>query len=159
MTDAILSEARRQELDRLFAQFNGSVTPEQVVAFARDPETALHGVFEWDDTEAAARYRVNQAQQYLRVAVRLIERPNEEPVRVRAFVSLPSDRGANGYRRTEDVMADPTRRAEILALAEREFRFYRKRFQHLKELSVVFEAADEAFAGRGSAGRDWLGKA
>lgn len=36
---------------------NGRLTPQLVVNAAKNPKSALHSRFEWDDTKAAARYR------------------------------------------------------------------------------------------------------
>ena len=40
----------------------GGLTPDLVLETARDPTSPLHQCFEWDDTVAAHRYRVDQAR-------------------------------------------------------------------------------------------------
>lgn len=141
-----LVAARRAEVESIAAAHGGLATPEAVVAFAENPSTALHSCFEWDDSEAAKKYRLVQAAEVIRVTVTLIEAPDGTPTRIRAFVSLPSDRGVNGYRRTVDVLADPDQRAELLTMAQREYKAYRTRYQHLNELAVLFAAGDQVFA-------------
>lgn len=67
---------------------NGQLTPALVLSEARDPEHPLHRRFIWDDTEAAERYRLHQAQVLIRSVNVVIERaPNTPPIKVRAFVS------------------------------------------------------------------------
>ena len=44
----------------------GRLTPESVVAAARDPQSPLHDRFEWDDTAAANAWRLVQARQLIR---------------------------------------------------------------------------------------------
>ena len=91
----------KSELERLFLE--GLLRPADVVEAARDPESPLHSHFEWDDTEAAEKWREEQARQLIR-NVR-IEVGTSSPVLVRAFVSLPVDRqNGAGYRRFEDVI-------------------------------------------------------
>lgn len=45
---------------------DGKLTPKGVVAAARDPAHPLHSYFEWDDAQAAAAYREDQARQLIR---------------------------------------------------------------------------------------------
>jgi hypothetical protein len=49
--------ARLAELRQIEQKAGGVLQPESVVDFARNPKTALHGAFTWDDTEAARKYR------------------------------------------------------------------------------------------------------
>ncbi len=139
-TPAELARQRREELDALVAQHGGTITPAQVVAFAADPATALHTVFCWDDTEAARRFREVQAAQYLRAVVRFVPRPNDEPVAVRAYVHLSSDRGEHLYRPVVSVLDDDAQRAQLVADAMRELHAFRAKYQHLSELAGVFDA-------------------
>lgn len=134
-----LGAARRVELDALLAQHGGTITPAQVVAFAKNPETALHGVFEWDDGEAAQKYREVQAARYIRAVARIIERPGTKPVRVRAFVSLPEEQG---YRDINGVLEDPESRDALLRQALRELAAFRAKYKNLQELAAIFAAAD-----------------
>ena len=60
----------------------GTLTPELVVDVARDPEHPLHSRFEWDDSIAAEKWRLEQAGQLLRVTFR----PDPgKPTDLRAF--------------------------------------------------------------------------
>jgi len=45
---------------------NGTLTPEIVVADAQDPDSPLHGEFEWDDAHAAHQHRLDQARRIIR---------------------------------------------------------------------------------------------
>lgn len=44
----------------------GKLTPQDVVNEARDPANPLHAHFEWDDTAAAASWRIEQARTLIR---------------------------------------------------------------------------------------------
>ena len=77
------------ELKVIQEKHGGIISPAHVVAFAKNPKTALHSQFTWDNTIAGREYRLWQARQLIRVRVHfepLIEK------RIRTFVSLPSDR-------------------------------------------------------------------
>lgn len=135
---------RAEELQLIADANGGTLTPEAVVDFASDPETALHSAFEWDDTEAARLYRLEQAEKVIRVTVTIIERPQEPPIRVRAFVSLSTDRKDSGvYRRIEDVMADDHMNEILLADAMRELSSLKKKYAHLQRLRKAWDVIEE----------------
>lgn len=133
-----------EELEVIAEKHNGFVRPIDVVEYASDPDTALHNEFEWDDTEAARKYRLHQARNILHVYVRMETPPGKES-EVRVFVSLPSNRNEEGgYRPTARVMNDKEARAELLELALAELRSFRnnRRFKLLTELQDVWNAID-----------------
>lgn len=128
----------QKELLSLAAKHGGKVTPEQIVAFAENPETALHSRFCWDDNEAAKRFRILQAERILRVTV-FVEPRTEKTVRV--FLSLPDDRAKSGaYRRTVDVLSDAQMRRQMLNAAIAELAAFQKKYAAFQELSAVFAA-------------------
>jgi len=45
---------------------HGRITPNSVVDDARDPDSPLHGFFQWDDSKAAEAYRLDQARALIR---------------------------------------------------------------------------------------------
>lgn len=116
----------------------GLITPEQVVEAARDPKSPIHDRFTWDDTEAARKYRLEEARALIRVSVTVVENIAGP---IRAFCSLPTDRlSGQGYRLTAAVMSDADQRAQMLACALEELRAFQQRYQELQELAEVFAA-------------------
>lgn len=131
-----------EELEMLRDQHGGVVPPEAVVEFARDPATALHAKFEWDDEKAAHEHRLNQARFLLRTIVKYEEHVHE-PVRV--YVSLPSDRKpGGGYRVLAQVMSDEDRRAELMRMALTELCAVKRKYAQLSALNPVFREIDKA---------------
>ena len=68
---------------------NGVYTPDGIVEAARDPANPLHPQFEWDDTVAGHRYRLNQARALIRVCqpkVEYITVEQEQPTEVEVIV-------------------------------------------------------------------------
>lgn len=122
----------------------GIVLPERVVEFARNPETALHSKFTWDDTEAARQYRLWQARQIIRVTVRMVQLPERlEPTQVRAYVSLPDDRKCGGgYRSITKVMDSDDLRQQLLDAAKEELATFRRKYRDIKELAEINQAID-----------------
>lgn len=126
-----------EELDRIY-QRDGVVSPEAVVKDNTDPSAPLHGCFEWDDTKAAHKYRVSQAQHIIRTIVTIPDAsPQKEPVR--AFVNVSSD-----YHPTRVVMENSDMRNELLASALAELKAFQRKYSALSELSGVFDAINKA---------------
>ncbi len=122
----------------------GILMPASVVEFAKNPETALHSQFEWDDGAAAQEYRIWQARHVIRLNV-TVTGADTEPVR--AFVSLSSDRGGlGGYRSTVDVIENDLQREIMLADALAELRRVQRKYKGLTALRKVWEALDDAAA-------------
>lgn len=121
----------------------GILTPKEVVEVATPEDHPLHKYFIWDDTEAARRFRLEQARSLLRVAVTVIGK-DEKPIR--AYVSLVDDRqrttnGDSEYRCTIDVLNDDALRKQLLKQAFAEFEGYREKYEQLSELAPLFKTA------------------
>lgn len=129
------------ELKRIADEHGGQLRPLDVVDAARELTSPLHVHFEWEDSVAAERYRVNQARQLIRVTVEWIGNPNEA-VSTRVFVSLSTDRDskAGGYRATVDVLSDEAYRQQLLADAMEDMRRFQAKYRALTELMRVFDA-------------------
>lgn len=127
------------ELSRLATENGGVLEPERVVAAASAETSPLHKYFEWSDSKAAAKFRLNQARELIRVVVQYVG-PERDSVPCRVFVSLTSDRREGGYRVMADVLSDDVMRARLLADALEEMRRFEIKYAKLKELSRVIEA-------------------
>jgi hypothetical protein len=84
----------------------GFITPEAVVDKARPPTSIIHKCFEWDDKNAAEKYRLHQAGNLIRnlVVVNVIE--NEPITHVRAFVNIKGE-SERGYKTISTVVHNP----------------------------------------------------
>jgi len=125
-------------------QNNGFVDPAAVVDFARDETTALHSRFEWDDTEAAERYRIWQARMIIRMELVVVP-SSEKPSK--AFISLVADRRAEsdkGYRFMVDVLSNVDLREQMLKEARRDMLIFKRKYSQLKELANIFAEMDKA---------------
>lgn len=122
----------REHLQAIHDQF-GSLTPELVVETASDPKHPLHDRFDWDDTVAAQKWRLEQAGQLLRVTYR----PDPtKPTDLRAFVAVKGeDSHRADYIPTETAMADPFTRQLVLRAMDREWKAFKRRYQHMAEFA------------------------
>ena len=135
-----MTSKHMKELIRLSKKNNGLLLPEEVVKAARDPSSPLHNNFDWDDTEAAEKWRLEQARQLIRVSVQVLAGTNETH---RVFVSLENDRGKNGYRLLVDVLGDDDLRRRLLDQAFKELKHFQDKYHEIEELIPVFNKIDE----------------
>jgi len=147
-----LTEQQQTELrEILHKNANPVLQVKQVVERARNPKSSLHSCFEWDDAKCGEQWRLEQARELIRFSIIVIENPNKEmnigkitPTHVSEFVSLRRDRirPGGGYRVLKDVLQDAELRSELLEQALEEFKLWKNKYQRLKELSAIFEAAE-----------------
>ncbi len=141
-----LGKAEVEELQAIAAR-DGTLKPASVLDAARDPASILHKHFEWDDTAAAEAHRLAQAGMLIRKArVTITPREGAPSVNVRAFVSLEADRGKEGYRTIEAVIASPALMREMLAAALHELVALKRKYSELSELTGVFAEVDRLLA-------------
>lgn len=133
------SEKITEELSLIEAKNGGILRPEDVVEFAKNPETALHSEFEWDNDKAAYLHRVWKARYLIRTVVTYIE-ANEEKRPVNVYVSLTPDRerSGGGYRKLVTVLSNSEMRNQLLQDAMKELEIFQQKYQNIKELYGIF---------------------
>ena len=106
--------------------------PADVVEAARDPDTPAHSKFDWNDTRAAHKWRLQQAEELIREVYTV-----EAGERVPYFVSLLPDRQqpGGGYRRLTDVLSSKALREQLLLTAQSELRSWSTRHEILSKLA------------------------
>jgi len=134
----------KQELEKVRVVHKGRLLPKHVVEAARNPASALHSKFEWDDTVAAQAYRLQQAGKLIQSVTFLPEGAKEA---IRAYVSLSSDRmSRSGFRATIDVLSDAELKAQLIADAKNELLGFQQRYDRIRkvvEMRPVFRAIEK----------------
>ncbi len=132
-----MNQAQHEELKRLAAEApSGLLTAESVVEHAKKEDSPLHELFEWDDSEAAKLFRIQQARQTIRAFVRYEPRINRN---VRGLVSLPTDRlNEGGYRETEKVVQRPEWVAELVSEVSAKVRGMKDSYSYLHQLDPLW---------------------
>ena len=89
--------------------------PERVVTWAeKHRKSVLYSRFEWEDTEAARLYRLDQARSIIRVSCRITyEREDDIQVTVRGYKSLTTN-DDGGYSQTGTLMNQEETRLQLL---------------------------------------------
>lgn len=113
---------------------DGYLTPEQVLEAARPAQSPLHSHFEWDDSAAAAKYRLAQAGHLIRSCKWTIETRDDETVKVRRFAHVADA----GYMPLESALGDQSSRDVVLAQARRELAAFRRKYAALVDVDALF---------------------
>ena len=120
-------------------QIGEEVKPEQVLNKARDEKSELHKCFEWNDSSAAEKYRLNQAREVIRHLI-VIHRDDEdtgkEPIQFRVMMKNERDRDS-GYKQTVVMVRDEDEYRKLLEQAYAELHCFKKKYSCLSELSEI----------------------
>jgi len=141
-------QAAYEAVEKIRLKNNGDLKPEDVVDAARRPRHVLHNDFEWDDTIAAEKHREERARLIIRSFV-VVECERQVPeyrayeIRVRPADDASQTKSRKVYGRTEDIMADPDDRRELLESALRDLRNFRRRYAQLQELAALMPIIDD----------------
>ena len=115
-----------------------SATTAQILDKARDKQTELHKCFDWDDAEAAEKWRLQQARHI--VCNLVIKEKSDIPrSEVRVFFKTDAD---SGYKPTVMIMQDKDEYRKLLDRALAELNSFRAKYKTLVELDGVFDAID-----------------
>lgn len=118
---------------------DGEVTKEAFLDASRPEDSPTHACFEWDDTEAAEKYRLHQAQNTILDLKITIERSDEKPISAPALLNISSEKHAV-YRETEKALSIEESRAIVLKNAMKELESFSAKYSALSELAEVFAA-------------------
>lgn len=104
------------ELERIYRR-DGEVSPESILESARSPKSPLHQYFEWDDSLAAERYRLEQARQMImrsKLIVQLVEARKKPPTNVTVRKFLPTGQKTRKFKMRPEVLSDDDARAALI---------------------------------------------
>lgn len=138
-------EAQRagEELERIEGKY-GAVRAGDVVRESSAQAAVLHPLFEWNDTTAARKYRLRQAQEIIQNLVTVVRvLPNEPPKSIRTFVSIePTPQEKSAYITVATVLSNEEYTAQMLQNALEELAAFRQKYANLRELTDVIRAID-----------------
>lgn len=125
----------------------GTVSPSDLLNHAKASNSAIHDVFDWDDTTAAESWRIQQAGHLLRSLVVTVEIKKGESRSLRAFVNV-THRDQRGYTSLAHAMSDKELRAQVVDQAWQELLAWRNKYSDYSELAKVRSAIDAVAASR-----------
>ena len=135
-----------REVQKVNNDSGGEPPDGALVEHARDVNSVLHNDFEWDDTIAAHKQRVETEKKIKRSLVYVCRRESDQPeeakvVRVFSSVKRTDEDGytTRFYLNTVDAMKDPVYREQIIANAQRELQQFHNKYHSLLELADVLD--------------------
>lgn len=128
----------REQMQSIYDK-HGRLEPALVVQEASDAGHPLHNRFEWDDSVAAHKYRLDQAHELI-TSIKITFRKAEdtEDRSVRAFHAVRDGQGF-AYEPVEKVVHNPVIREVVLADMEREWRQLYQRYQTFTEFATMVQ--------------------
>ena len=104
-----------EELDKIKSKEN--LTPESVVGVAKNKKSVLHKYFEWDNDEAAEKWRLQQARNIVNHIIEIVViRGKEEETK--AFFAVVTQEKENVYVGRAEAMKVPSYRKQLLGQME-----------------------------------------
>ncbi len=111
-----------------------------VVEKAKDKNSEMHSIFEWDDSVAGVEYRKIQAGKMVRNLVIVRNDETEEKTNVRYFVS--TGKRDSTYTPTRLVIRNQDAYEELLKRALAELRAFKEKYSTLAELEEILALID-----------------
>ena len=116
-----------------------SATPAEILERATDESTELHKCFEWDDSIAAGKYRLQQARRVVQFLVIKEEQVPENRPEIRFFHVTKTN---GGYKQTSIIVRKDDEYKALLEKAMSELRAFKAKYSCLSELQEIFELID-----------------
>lgn len=115
----------------------GKFTPMEVLEKAKDETTELHKCFEWNDSIAAEKYRLEQAKNIIRMLV--YEKETKEQAVVRYYAKTETK---HVYQPTKQFLVQEDEYQGLLRRALAELEAFKNKYHTLTELESIFDAME-----------------
>lgn len=149
---ASFNKAMAQQLGRILEGLGESPTPKQLVDAARSKSSPIHGLFEWDNTVAAERWRLSQARNHINhlEIVIVCDGERQHTKAYHSVVIATDDSADRCYASAVSVRRSSDLSKQVIATATEELAYWRKRYdEYSRVFSGVFKAADKIIAKNG----------
>lgn len=113
----------------------GGLTAKRLLDASRPEDAPLHDEFEWNDGEAAEKHREQQARHIINSLTIVVE---EKPV-TRAFVNIRV--AGPAYESINVIVQQEDKYAALLDQCKKELQAFLKKYNSIKELAPVADAA------------------
>lgn len=118
---------------------NKLLTPENIVEQAKSKDSALHDMFEWDNTKASEQWRLQQARVLLNEIKVIVD---EKELFAFENVSIDIDEEDNGKERIyvtrDEIFSNVRYKKQILKQAINAINHWQEKYNEYKELKPIF---------------------
>lgn len=132
-----------EKVGKIFEQMEkdyGEVTSIRVLEEARPEDSILHPIFEWDDTVAAERYRLEQARKLINNIEIEIEPTSDDdkPTTITAFVDVGESKRAR-YVNITTAFQNEEMKEVVFQNALNELKAFEEKYRKFTEFDRLFE--------------------
>lgn len=129
-----------EALAKIADEKNGELTPQAVLDAARIKTSPLNPHFEWNDSVAAEKYRLDQARNLIRIV--RVEDDTAEDGTSPAYISI-NDGDGRAYRALDTVKRSVDLQIALLKQARRDLEAWEKRYRDLGDICKHVKEARE----------------
>ena len=154
------TETKKKRVGELLLELaernGGELTPEKVLETARDKNSGLHHLFEWDNEKASEQYRIWQASALIRRIRVTVAAQDEKVYRIRVFQNICPERENDidvdndkpgppkgVYITMKDALTDHS--DQVLAAAKRDARAFQQKYAALAAVAPIIESISLVF--------------
>lgn len=128
----------KADAQKVYEEIGDNQIPlQEMVDRARDENSELHKCFEWNDSIAAEKYRLQQARTILAMLRFKPKKEGEQSVRV---FSLTTEKST--YQPTKQFLVQADEYQDLLKRALAELEAFKRKYSTLSELEEVFKAIE-----------------
>jgi hypothetical protein len=103
-----------EELARITDINNGELTPKAVLEAAAEEDSVLNELFEWDNSKAAYKYRINQARDLISHITQVVVIEGKQS-KQRSFFSVRTEKAEKAYVTVETAVKSNDYRIQLLS--------------------------------------------
>ena len=129
---------------------HGQATKENFLEVSRPEDAPTHCLFEWDDSVAAEKYRLDQSRHIINGLRVVYVNNDKEDTKVPAFINVAPPKEKCVYESIETALRHEGKREIILNRLRGELDAFIIRNQHIEELADLLAEASEKARKRGN---------
>lgn len=132
-----------EHIEQLSAEYE-TITPQLLVDNARPEGAVMHPLYEWDDSIAAEKYRVQQSTHIMSELVIVhveetdVDEDDKKPVMVRAFHSVSNHRETANYQPIAKIIENEEMESQVLQNARKDLESFQRKYQGLIDIKALF---------------------
>lgn len=121
---------------------HGECTANLLLDEAREENSPIHTLFEWDDTTAAEKFRLRQATEIITAIAVVMDDDKKEAPTIRAFANVGAKNNGSFISMHKALSSEESRRI-VLTHALDELKAFKAKYATLKEFVKIFAEITE----------------
>ncbi len=119
----------------------GELNSKNVLESARPTKSPIHSLFEWNDTQAAEKYRLEQASKLIVNLSVEVQTEDKKPLICRAFVNV-SEKKSGSFINIESAFKSEETKDIVYKRALQELQAFEQKYKNLELFADLFSEID-----------------